>query len=222
MTSSHPCSEETALPTPRHGLIVLEGMPGAGKTTTGTALGDLGLAVVGEYTSAAAATIAISEHPPVDDDDAHQANWTRKAAQCTALLAAGQTVYADRDWLSSLSHAYSTAPADDGALLARRARWVLAGLRESRLLLPGLYVIFDLDPAASLHRRAGRLRPGHPWNDPQALQRLRDFYTDPAGAIAPHCTVLADALLLPARRDISGHDHIERAASLLTALAGQA
>jgi hypothetical protein len=206
---------------PRPGLIVLEGMPGAGKTTTASELAARGLTVIGEYTSVAAETLPVSAHPPVDNDDAHQANWVRKAAQCASWLATGGTVYADRDWLSSLSYAYSTAPDDDGTLLARRARWALDGLRESWLLLPGLYVLFDLDPAASLERRAGRFRPGHPWNDPGALQRLRDFYADPARAIAPCCPALASVLLLPGRKDVSGYDGIHQAATLLATMAGQ-
>ena len=82
-------------------------MPGAGKTTAAYALTALGLPVLGEYTDDADATIAVSQHPAVADDDAHQHNWLRKAAWCTARLAGGDAVYADRDWLSSLSYAYS-------------------------------------------------------------------------------------------------------------------
>jgi len=43
MTSSHPCSDGPPLPVPRPGLIVLEGMPGAGKTTTASELAARGL-----------------------------------------------------------------------------------------------------------------------------------------------------------------------------------
>jgi len=203
MTVSRRCSEPDVLPAPRGKLIVLEGMPGAGKTTTATALAVRGHSVVGEYTSDTAATLAIGDHPDVSDDDAHQANWLRKAAQCTARLASRPVVYADRDWLSSLSYACAVG---DAELLASRARWAARHLDGATLLLPDVYAVFDLDAAASLSRRAGRLRAGHPWNQPAALARLRDFYRDPARALRPACPALAAALAIPERIDISGHD----------------
>ena len=203
MTTSRPCSD-TAPAAREARLIVLEGMPGAGKTTTATALAAQGHSVVGEYTDDRNATIAIAAHPDIGDDDAHQANWLRKAAQCAARLATRTVVYADRDWLSSLSFAYSTAPADSGALLSERAAWAARHLRDRTLLLPAAYAIFDLEPSACLTRRAGRLRPGHPWNQPEALDRLRRFYRDPARCLRPVSAELAAALSAPARLDISG------------------
>ena len=65
-------------------------------------------------------------------------------------------------------------------------------------------VIFDLDPATSLDRRASRLRPGHPWNNPGPLRRLRDFYTCPSRALDPVDPGLAQALRQPRRADICG------------------
>ena len=97
-------------------LIVLEGMPGAGKTTAAASLQRHGWHVIGEYTGADGTTVALSEHPGVEDDDAHQANWLRKAAQCATALGTG-VLYADRDWISSLAYAHSTSAADGGALL---------------------------------------------------------------------------------------------------------
>lgn len=204
MTASPPCSDTAPLAVPRDGLIVLEGMPGAGKTTAACSLAERGLPVLGEYTDNGDVTIAIALHPPVEDDDAHQQNWLRKTAQCIARLAHGGTVYADRDWLSSLSYAYSTAATDGGALLRHRAAWAASRLRDGSLLLPGLYVIFDLAPATSLGRRADRLRPGHPWNHPGPLRRLRDFYTCPSWALDPVDPSLAQALRQPRRADICG------------------
>jgi predicted ATPase len=204
MNTSHPCSNLPDLPAPRHGLIVLEGMPGAGKTTAACALAQRGLPVLGEYTDDGDATIAVSQHPAIADDGAHQQNWVRKAAQCTARLARDSTVYADRDWLSSLSYAYCITGTGNSALFRQRAAWAARRLHDGTLLLPGLYVIFDLDPATSLTRRAGRLRPGHPWNHPVALRRLRHFYADPGRALRPVHPGLARALRQPGRVDISG------------------
>ncbi|MGH3253029.1 MAG: hypothetical protein ACRDOI_43395, partial [Trebonia sp.] len=160
----------------------------------------------GEYTNDAHATIAVHAHPAIDDDDAHQLNWLRKAARCTSLLDRSPVVYADRDWLSSLSYAYSTAPGDRGELLARRVSWACLHLADGTLLLPGLYALFDLRAATSVARRTGRLRTGHPWNQPEALDRLREFYLDPVSALRPVSPELADALALPARIAVSGHD----------------
>ena len=221
MTASPPCSDMALLAVPRDGLIVLEGMPGAGKTTAACALAARGLLVLGEYTDNADATIAISMHPPVDDDDAHQQNWLRKTAQCTARLAHGGTVYADRDWLSSLSYAYSIAAADGGALLRHRAGWAASLLRDGSLLLPGIYVIFDLDPATSLARRASRLRPGHPWNHPGSLRRLRDFYSCPSRALDLVDPGLGHALRQAHRADICGLTDPHQIADRLAELGGQ-
>jgi len=69
MTASRPCSEPGLPPAPRGRLIVLEGMPGAGKTTTATALAARGHSVVGEYTSDTEATLAIGDHPDISDDE---------------------------------------------------------------------------------------------------------------------------------------------------------
>jgi len=221
MTASPPCSDRALLPVPRDGLIVLEGMPGAGKTTAASALAARGLLVLGEYTDNADATIAITMHPPVDDDDAHQQNWLRKTAQCTARLGHGSPVYADRDWLSSLSYAYSIAAADGGALLRHRAGRAASRLRDGTLLLPEIYVIFDLDPATSLYRRASRLRPGHPWNHPGALRRLRDFYACPSRALDPVDPGLAQALRQPRRVDICGLSDPQQIAGRLAEFGGQ-
>jgi predicted ATPase len=221
MFASPPCSDTVPPAVPRGGLIVLEGMPGAGKTTAACALAGRGLPVLGEYTDNADATIAIAMHPPVDDDDAHQQNWLRKTAQCAVRLAHGGTVYADRDWLSSLSYAYSIAAADGGALLRHRAAWAASRLRDGSLFLPGIYVIFDLDPATSLDRRASRLRPGHPWNHPGLLRRLRAFYACPSRALDPVHSGLAEALRQPRRADICGLTDPHQITGHLAELGGQ-
>jgi hypothetical protein len=193
-------------------------MPGAGKTTAATALICHGLPVLGEYTTDTDTTIPINQHPPITDDDAHQQNWLRKAAQCATHLAHSGIIYADRDWLSSLSYAYSIAPTDNGTLLAHRAAWAAGHLDAGTLLLPGTYVIFSLDPATSLHRRAHRLRPGHPWNNPATLYRLRDFYTDPAGALHLIHPGLAAALRQPGWITISGLTSPDEVTTRLAAL----
>lgn len=218
-TASQPCSDTIPASTRSARLVVLEGMPGAGKTTAAGALAALGHVTVGEYTDDASGTIAISAHPGVGDDDAHQRNWLRKAAQCSARLGRHPVVYADRDWLSSLSYAFSTAPADSGALLSQRAAWAARHLEDGTLLLPGTYVIFDLDPPVSLARRACRLRPGHPWNQPESLGRLREFYRAPAAALRPASGQLAAALSTPARISVSGQGDPHDILALLASLA---
>jgi len=217
-TASKPCSDALPMSTQATRLIVLEGMPGAGKTTAADALAALGHVTVGEYTDDASSTLAISAHPDVGDDDAHQRNWLRKAAQCSALLDCHPAVFADRDWLSSLSYAFSTATADGGALLCQRAAWAAKHLDDGTLLLPGTYAIFDLAPSASLTRRAGWLRPGHPWNQPETLDRLRDFYRDPSAALQPASAELAAALNTPARISVSGHDDPHNILALVASL----
>jgi predicted ATPase len=219
MTASSPCSKTINVIAPEKGLIVLEGMPGAGKTTTADALAAAGYGVVGEYTDDRDATIPVSVHPDISDDGAHQLNWLRKSSQTEARLVRDPVVYADRDWLSALSYAYSCAVADGGALLAERTAWAERHLADGTLLLPGTYVVYDIDPATSLARRADRLRPGHPWNCLNALEQLRDFYRDPPQALQPFSAALAGALSRPRRLDISGRDDRGSVLAYLSSLA---
>jgi len=202
--NSRPCSDPRLVPGARR-LVVLEGMPGAGKTTALTALEQTGSLVVGEYTRDDGTTITVASHPGTSDDDAHQANWPRKAAMCTQLLRAGRVVYADRDWVSSLAYAYSVSAGSTSELLRERAQWAARCLAESRLLLPARYLVFDLDPQTSLTRRAATLRAGHPWTTLAALERLRDFYRDPARALSPVSPELAALMSSREWLHIDGH-----------------
>jgi predicted ATPase len=204
MTARQPSFDTAPRCTPRRHLTVLEGMPGAGKTSLSHALAASGACVLGEYISGHGTTVAISAHPAVGDDDGHQANWLYKAALADGALRHGTQVYADRDWLSSLAYAYSIADRDGGTLLRDRARWAITCLDSGMLLLPGTYMIFDLDVVTSLRRRAGRLRHGHPWSEPRPLGRLQRFYTDPAQQIAPACPALGAWLRQSRWAKISG------------------
>ncbi len=176
-----PCSDTT---TTLHPALVLEGMPGAGKTTAAATLAAENHTVIGEYTTTTGDVVPIEAHPAVDDDAGHQQNWLLKHHQVHAARHRGP-VYVDRDWLSALAYAYSTAADDHGALLATRTRWVSDCLAHGNLTLGDTYVLFQLDPTVSLGRRARRLTPGHPWSSLPGLVRLVTFYTDPATALAP-------------------------------------
>jgi len=173
-----PCSEATS----RHPVLVLEGMPGAGKTTAATTLASANHIVISEYTTPTGDVIPIEAHPAGDDDAGHLHNWLRKHHQVHAVRCHGP-VFCDRDWLSALAYAYSVT--DGGDLLTSRAGWVSDCLRRKDLTLASTYVVFQLDPKVSLHRRVGRLTPGHPWSSLPGLVRLAAFYTDPIEALAP-------------------------------------
>lgn len=173
-----PCSETGLYP-----VLVLEGMPGAGKTTATTVLTAENRIVLGEYTTTTGAIVPIQAHPSVDDDAGHQHNWLRKHHQVQLARRDGP-VFCDRDWLSALAYAYSVADTDHGELLNSRARWASECLNRGDLIVADTYVVFPLDPTVSLLRRAHRVTPGHPWSSPPGLIRLSTFYSDPAAALA--------------------------------------
>ncbi|MGH3830108.1 MAG: AAA family ATPase [Pseudonocardiaceae bacterium] len=184
-------------------MLVLEGMPGAGKTTAATALATESRAVIGEYTTRTGAVVPVEAHPDVDDDAGHQRNWLRKHHQIQAARRHGP-VFCDRDWLSALAYAYSS---HDGELLTNRAHWVSHHLDRGNLTLAGTYVMFSLDPTISLHRRAGRLTPGHPWSSLPSLIHLAAFYADPVDALAPVHPDLATRLRAVTWHTLRGYSH---------------
>jgi hypothetical protein len=153
---------------------VVEGMPGAGKTTVLAALAHAGHTVLGEYTTDTGALLAPHQHPGHGDENAHLANWLRKSAQ---LRRFDGPVWVDRDWLTALAWSASTSG------LTGRAAWAHDHLADGQLALPQRWIILDLPPAVSLRRRARCLEPGHPWSRPAVLEHLRAFYRDPVAAL---------------------------------------
>jgi len=182
-------------------LLVLEGMPGTGKTTAVTRLASQGRQVIGEYTTTVGVTIPVGDHPPVADDSAHQANWLTKHRHVLAARRTGP-VFCDRDWISAL--AYAASLPDGNRLLLARAGWAVRHLHRGDLAVADAYLVLHVDAATSLTRRGDRLTPGHPWSTPAGLARAAAFYTDPAAALAPVNPDLASALRSAAWRHLTG------------------
>lgn len=172
--------------TPRYGHV-LEGMPGAGKTTALAALAHEHT-VLGEYTNDQTHALDLAAYPSHDDDQPHLTNWLRKDAQTRHLTRIGPVVV-DRNWLTALAWAASL---DDD--LTQRARWAHTNLTAGRLTLPERWIILDCSVETSLTRRQDRLDYTHPWAHQAPLRRLRAFYTDPALAVAPVQPELADLI----------------------------
>ncbi|MEU0237707.1 AAA family ATPase [Nocardiopsis sp. NPDC006198] len=161
-------------PGPR--LVVLEGMPGAGKSSVAALLADR-VPVVAEYARPDGTALDHDAHPATDQDRAHLDNFLLKDELCAQHTG---TVLCDRDWVSALAYAHSL---NDPVALAHRAGWAWEHLNAGRLRLGGLYLVLHVDPATSTERRRGRLRPDHPWSRAEALERLSAFYAAPAQTV---------------------------------------
>ncbi|WP_125775655.1 AAA family ATPase [Antribacter gilvus] len=169
------------------GVVAVEGMPGAGKTTAMTVLADRGHTVLGEYTDDHARSLTLAAHPHHDDEHPHLANWLRKDSQARRLARASCVVM-DRNWLTALGWAASVGGLPD------RAGWAYSQLIAGRLILPERWIILDCTVETSLTRRREHLDLTHPWARTEPLDRLRAFYSDPAAAVRPALHALADAL----------------------------
>jgi thymidylate kinase len=154
----------------RGSLIVIEGMPGAGKTSAVAVLERRGHQVVGEY---------VSGRPGVDDDEAHQGNWIAKTTIAARAARSGD-VFCDRDFLTSLAFACSIA---DSKLLRERIAWAMTHMAAGRLVVGDAYLVLDATPSLSLARRAAQLSSKHPWSRFPELERLRRFYLSPLDAL---------------------------------------
>jgi thymidylate kinase len=181
-------------------------MPGAGKTTTLTALADQGRVVLGEYTDDHAQPLDLAAHPHHDDEHPHLTNWLRKDSQARRLARAG-SVIADRNWLTALGWAASVGG------LPERAAWAHDRLALGELTPPERWIILDCTVETSLARRRDRLDLAHPWARAGSLDRLRAFYADPITAVRAILPALASILgAVPmvridgeASRDAVGH-----------------
>jgi thymidylate kinase len=194
----------------RGALIVLEGMPGAGKTSAASVLERRGHQVVGEY---------LAERPGVDDDSAHQRNWIAKTT-ITVRAARSGRVFCDRDFLTSLAFACSIA---DGELIARRTAWALTHLGAGRLMVGDVYLVLDITPGLSLARRAGQLSSEHPWSRPAELERLHRFYRAPLEVLARMDSDLEAAFAGARWCSVSGEETTpEQVAGLAARLADEA
>ena len=121
-----------------------------------------------------------------------------RAAQCspTARPPAGRLC---RPGLAQLAFLrLSTAPADELPCSPCRPSGPSRHLHDGTLLRAGLCV-FDLDRPPASHAVPARLRPGHPWNQPGALDRLPRFYPDPAAASRPVSSNCLQPSAAPAR-----------------------
>lgn len=173
--------------------VVLEGMPGAGKTSLLNLLADRGHAVLGEYIDDQSAAIPITEHPALDDDAGHLANWVRKDMHASAFATAG-TLVMDRNWLTALAWAYSCPEIAGLHEFERRTAWAAWNLEHDLLEAPDTWLILNCTTDTSLNRRRDRLNAANPWTKPEVLERLRAFYADPAAAIGTANAALAGTI----------------------------
>lgn len=195
-------------------VVVIEGMPSAGKTTLTNLLARLGWQTVPEYVADDGRWTATT------DDGAHQRNWVIKERLLRERP--GTPLVVDRNFLTSLAYAYSVRRlSGEHHLLDERVEWLRRHLAAGFFGHPVLYCVLDLDPATSLQRRGCEKPSDHPWARRAVLDELRAFYVRmPEGLAELHMALATGAGVRVLR--LSGIDSLTHNAERLQEAAMEA
>lgn len=170
-------------------LVVVEGVPGAGKTSAIAAVASgLGAATLPEIDH-------VTHQPPACPHDQDTlAEWyvdaeLRRQQQLREVLRSNRIVIQDRCVLSTVAFAFARSAA--GSREARRR--LLQRLTDGpKFVMPDAIIILDVDVATSLSRRRSYVddKRYRIWFDPIFLARFRRFYHRTAHRLM-RCTTIS-------------------------------
>lgn len=202
-------------------LVVLEGDPGAGKTSAASA---------GDIQISGAITVPQLNHLNSTDstrafDVAHPEDWyldmeRERQASIRQMLLDGHVVIQDRGILSTLAYAYASAKRNNEHARLRR---FLRRLREGdAFLIPDTLVILRVDVEVGVARRPRFMQSQlyREWFDRPFLYTYQQFYLRTAPGLVPCPAFVIDTTLLS--RDRAVGLVLSRASGTVTNSAGNA
>jgi len=155
--------------------IVLEGLPGSGKTTHAAAIASkFDLPLIPEWVGLTdrAWRDAGPNVPFYFANDELKEVMGRYFSHCPALF--------DRHYTGALAYGFALTglhgEAEDGESYDTNYQWYQHSLEQGKLTRPDLVVMLDISPATSLQRQPRATAFDPLWGDPHALELMRHYY----------------------------------------------
>jgi len=154
-------------------IVVLEGMPGSGKTTIGELLSN-------KYSFGLVPQIISSCKNKIEVDNKYCQNPFFRSDELKCSLAKdlekthGKVVM-DRNYISTLAYNYAVNDKKHHSSFALASHWYLDKIN-SKLIYPTMYIYLKTPIKYCFSRKDRQLDTKSPWTDPSCLKKMSYFY----------------------------------------------